>query len=191
MNYWKVILATILIYGSGVVTGSFLSRLFVPPKTARPAPPLKFNQIQRAEFLRKLDSQLKLTPDQHDSIAGILRTSNERTKPLWEPVAKVLHDEVLHVRGQIRAQLSLEQQAIFDSEISSPKKNPKIAGQTVKGSGKGAKKEPKKKKKKSSGMTNGPSKKEIRKQLQSNATNSVTSVNLTNSPSVKPGLPPK
>ncbi|MBI5802976.1 MAG: hypothetical protein HZA92_19920 [Verrucomicrobia bacterium] len=119
MNPWKFILATVLIYGTGVVTGALVTTLVERPHRAavKPAQQLNYNQIQRAEFLGRLQKQLDLTTEQHDRIGHILRDSNQRTKPYWDPVAAKMKDEVRAVTEKIRAELTPEQSAKFDIEI--------------------------------------------------------------------------
>ncbi|NBR85384.1 MAG: hypothetical protein EBS84_03340 [Proteobacteria bacterium] len=129
MNPWKFILATVLIYGTGVVTGALVIKLVDRPQPAhvKASPQLTFNQIQRAEFLSRLQKQLNLTPEQNEHIGQILRDSNQRTKPYWDPVAAKMKDEVRTVTDKIRAELSPEQIAKFEIEIKSgrtPKKDP-------------------------------------------------------------------
>jgi hypothetical protein len=127
VNPWKFILATVLIYGTGVVTGVLVTALVERPHkaAARPSQQLTYSQIQRAEFLGRLDKQLSLSPEQHDRIGQILRDSNQRTKPYWDPVAARMKDEIRVVTDRIRAELTPEQTAKFDAEIKlsrSPKK---------------------------------------------------------------------
>ncbi|MBI3876335.1 MAG: hypothetical protein HY300_10350 [Verrucomicrobia bacterium] len=127
MNPWKFILATVLIYGTGVVTGALVTTLVDrPPKAVvRPSPLPTYNQIQRAEFLSRLQKQLNLTPEQHERIGQILHDSNQRTKPYWDPVAAKMKEEVRVVTEKIRAELTPEQSVKFDTEIKaarSPKK---------------------------------------------------------------------
>lgn len=127
MNPWKFILATVLIYGTGVVTGALVTALVERPHraAARPGQQLTYSQIQRAEFLGRLQKQLDLTPEQHDRIGLLLRDSNQRTKPYWDPVAAKMKEEVRAVTEKIRAELTPEQSAKFDIEIKAsrvPKK---------------------------------------------------------------------
>ena len=74
MNNWKVILATMVIFGTGVVTGGLLVRHadhgrdrrpqraggVVHPAQAAPA------GVMRIEFLRRMERELDLTPEQRD-----------------------------------------------------------------------------------------------------------------------------
>lgn len=126
MNPWKFILATVLIYGTGVVTGALVTTLVERPhKAAKPPQQLNYNQFQRAEFLGRLQKQLDLTPEQHERIGHILRDSNQRTKPYWDPVAAKMKEEVRVVTEKIRGELTPEQSAKFDLEIKAsraPKK---------------------------------------------------------------------
>lgn len=127
MNPWKFILATVLIYGTGVVTGALVTTLVDrPPKgMVKPSPQLTYNQIQRGEFLGRLQKQLNLTPEQHEHIGQILRESNQRTKPLWDPVAAKMKEEIRIVTEKIKSELTPDQAAKFDLEIKasrSPKK---------------------------------------------------------------------
>ena len=127
MNPWKFILATVLIYGTGVVTGVLVTTLVERPHraAAKPAQQLTYNQIQRAEFLGRLQKQLSLTSEQHDRIGHILRDSNQRTKPYWDPVAAKMKEEIRTVTEKIRAELTPEQSTKFDAEIKAaraPKK---------------------------------------------------------------------
>jgi Spy/CpxP family protein refolding chaperone len=128
VNPWKFILATVLIYGTGVVTGALVTTLIERPHKAanRPAQQLTYTQLQRAEFLGRLDKQLSLTPEQHDRIGQIIRESNQRTKPYWDPVAAKMKEEIRTVTERIRSELTPEQSAKFDLEIKAartPKKN--------------------------------------------------------------------
>lgn len=122
MTPWKVILPTMLIFACGVFTGVFVTRTQPVPAAVSPAPqPLSgttnkarlpaFAQLQqqRPEFLRKLDRQLDLTPEQHDQIAKIMKVSQDRTAPLWEKIAPQMSDELKRVRAEIRQVLTPEQ----------------------------------------------------------------------------------
>lgn len=128
MNPWKFILATVLIYGTGVVTGALVTTLVDrPPRPViRPSPLPTYNQIQRADFLNRLQKQLSLTPEQHEHIGQILHESNQRTKPYWDPVAAKMKEEVRTVTDKIRAELTLDQVAKFDVEIKSGRSQKKL-----------------------------------------------------------------
>ncbi|MGZ5545342.1 MAG: Spy/CpxP family protein refolding chaperone [Limisphaerales bacterium] len=130
MSPWKVILATMIIFGCGVVTGGLVVRV----KTAHPrvarvdqfghpvsgaknavaapgAPPW---QLQRKEFLDKMDRQLDLTPEQRQKIDKVMHDSLDRTRPLWQQIAPQMRDEMRRVREEIRKELTPEQQKKFN-----------------------------------------------------------------------------
>ena len=124
MSPWKVILATMVIFGCGVVTGGLLIKTALPPASI-PAevaqhPPTSSNQppplaeIQRPEFLRRMQKQLDLTASQRDEIAKIMKASQERNRPLWERIAPQMREEIKRVREEIRPVLTPDQQKKFD-----------------------------------------------------------------------------
>ncbi|MDQ6631812.1 MAG: hypothetical protein M3Y82_08640 [Verrucomicrobiota bacterium] len=120
MSYWKVILATLVIFCSGIFTGTLLSRRpshpppNLPPRNSYPV------HLQRMEFLRKMDKQLNLTTNQHERIEKIIKKSQERTKPLYEQINPQLRDELKKVRDQIREELTPAQREKF-AEVLKPK----------------------------------------------------------------------
>jgi Spy/CpxP family protein refolding chaperone len=119
---WKVILATMVIFACGVFTGVFVTRVEPAAAAVSPAPqPLLVStnkmklpafaqlQPQRPEFLKRLDRQLSLTPEQHDQMVKIMKASQDRTAPLWEKIAPQMSDELKRVREEIRQVLTPEQ----------------------------------------------------------------------------------
>lgn len=116
MNYTKVILAAVVIFVCGVVSGFFLSSAHRPP-----VPPLNVGvtnappqwQSQRIDFLRRITKHLDLTVEQREHIEKILQESQKRTKPLWEQIAPQMRQELAKVRDDIRAELNPQQQEKF------------------------------------------------------------------------------
>ena len=127
MSPWKVILATMVIFGCGVVTGALLMKTELPragvaqelpphpANSTNPPPPLA--QIQRPEFLRRMQKQLELTASQRDEIAKIMKASQERNRPLWDQIAPQMREEVKRVREEIRQALTPDQQKKFDEML--------------------------------------------------------------------------
>ena len=119
MNTWKVILATLVIFVTGVVTGGLLAiytgRSFITrpqhPNAARPA---QSAGGMRLEFLRRMQRDLDLTPEQREHIDKILKESQERTRKIMEPVSPALRDEFQHTKEEFRQILTSEQRARFD-----------------------------------------------------------------------------
>lgn len=145
MNTWKVILATLVIFVAGVVTGGLLvsyadraqqkNRRFLPRDNVRlPAnanhsplgsprepqtrlPNLLQNRMPRGvsmEFLQKLDSEVRLTPEQRERIEKIIADGQLRNKELWERVAPEMRREIAETQKLIREELTPEQRVRFE-----------------------------------------------------------------------------
>jgi hypothetical protein len=107
VNTWKVILATMVIFGAGVVTGGLLVRHSERVGFARPArastqlrqvgqlPP----GVLRLEFLRRAHRDLDLTPEQREKVDRLIKESQEYTREIMEPVAPLLQQELMRTRG--------------------------------------------------------------------------------------------
>ena len=138
MNTWKIILATLVIFAAGVVTGgllvSYADRVPLPPiansppwfresgrpqtgpgTTARPPVlPGGVPQFLRKEFLERLEREVDLTPEQRQRIEQIIREGQERNRQLWERVSPELRKEIANTRRQIQSVLRPDQRARFD-----------------------------------------------------------------------------
>ena len=119
MNTWKVIFATVVIFGAGVLTGGLLVKYSVQTPS-RPQHP-QGNRVQpisagglRIEFLRRVERDLNLSPDQKEQIDKIFSASQERSKKLMEPIQPKIHEELQQTREQFRAVLNPEQKMRFD-----------------------------------------------------------------------------
>lgn len=132
MNSWKVILATIVIYGAGVVTGGLLvnhvhhSYARNPRRAETPAAPgnsisptngqgqaasksPRPPEILNKQFLQRLDEELHLAPDQHEAIQKIITEGQN-----------LIHKTVLDARLEIREQLTPQQRSQFDELVKRP-----------------------------------------------------------------------
>ncbi|MGA2242233.1 MAG: hypothetical protein ABSH11_09360 [Verrucomicrobiota bacterium] len=137
MNSWKIILAALVIFGAGVITGGLLvhhvngrppSHVEPPsagPNTHPPAdnhgptPPPEVPLPQLAErlskdFVHQLDKSLHLTPKQRDTIAKIVVAGQERNHELWTNVAPQMRKVMQDVNQQIRVELTPEQVKQFE-----------------------------------------------------------------------------
>lgn len=140
MNAWKLILATVVIFGAGVVTGGLLVRQTADkPRAARvrpaPAQPPQWlpparefprraePELQRSleqrrlEFMLHASRTLNLTPDQRQRIEQILRESQERTRTLWDQVAPQMRKELADAREKVRQELTPAQRKVFDEML--------------------------------------------------------------------------
>jgi len=121
VNTWKVILATMVIFGTGVVTGGLLVRhselhRFRPPRVAglpRPAQPSSPGG-SRIELLRRVGRELNLTPEQRERVDKIISASQERAKKIMEPVTPKMREEVQRTKDELREVLTPEQRMRFD-----------------------------------------------------------------------------
>jgi Spy/CpxP family protein refolding chaperone len=123
VNTWKVILATMVIFGTGVITGGLLVgheghiRHGHPPRAAnanRQAQQPPSPGGLRLDLLRRLQSELSLTPDQKERIDAIIRQGQERTRKIMEPVRPQLQEEFRKTKAAFRDALTPEQQTRFD-----------------------------------------------------------------------------
>ena len=137
MNTWKVILATIVIWGAGVVTGGLIISYSGWPSDGRqraprpPGPPpwmvpgkeivhhgekelqLSFDRL-RGDFLLHASHELKLTHEQHERIEKIIRDSQESSRKIWEQVAPQMRKDLVETKEKILAELSPDQRTRFE-----------------------------------------------------------------------------
>ncbi|MFO1476645.1 MAG: hypothetical protein U1F98_08345 [Verrucomicrobiota bacterium] len=132
---WKVVLATLVIFGSGVLTGGLLVNYVersgapaavhpleisaVVPTDAVPvlANPVGTNRdlrmpaaagvLFRKDFLNRLSRELKLNPEQRDHIEKLIGEGQDRTRELWRV-------EWVETRAKIRRELTPDQQTRFE-----------------------------------------------------------------------------
>jgi len=138
VNVWKIILATVVIFGAGVITGGLLVNhsdraklrkiraIQTAPQQSQWTPPLREfprradKELQlsleqrRIEFLLNVTRELKLTPEQRERIERLVHESQERTRQLWEQVGPQMRKELTVVREEIREELTPQQRKRFE-----------------------------------------------------------------------------
>ena len=137
MNSWKIILATIVIFGAGVMAGGLLvshvdrfNRNNHRPPGAEFRPPggehepgrgmgMEFPRPRQPDllntnFVRRLDDALKLTADQRSAIAKIIAEGQDQNHSIWTNNAEQMRKVMQDVRHRVREQLSPDQQKQFD-----------------------------------------------------------------------------
>ena len=135
MNSWKIILATTVIFGAGAMTGGFVvsnvehahARSFHRPEwrwssngvtnqTAHPVemPRPRQPDLLNTDFVKRLDAELQLTPDQRDSIGKIIAEGQERNHAIWTNNAAQMRTVMQDVRHRVREALNPDQQKQFD-----------------------------------------------------------------------------
>jgi Spy/CpxP family protein refolding chaperone len=147
VNYWKVILATVVIFGAGVLTGGLLvdyvshSHQKSPRRApanagarsatnnaaqARlpemPRPPLA--EKMGKQFVQQLNDTLQLTPEQRVKIEKIIAEGQDRNRELWTNVAPKMRAVMEEVNQQIRAELTPEQLKPFEEMLKHPPRRP-------------------------------------------------------------------
>lgn len=133
MSIWKVILATLVIFSSGAITGVLVSRSAAPApeqavphatSTNRPSQRFGSDRIMRRDFIKRCGDELALTAEQTTNIEAILCASQQRTRELWEKVAPQMREEFHATQEQIHQVLTPEQQSQFD-ELMKKRHRPK------------------------------------------------------------------
>ena len=112
MSSWKVILATLIIFGAGVLTGMVVyqrtderrQKQFVPPP-----PP-----IIRRDFVDRMQHEIQLTSEQRDRLEKTITESQERVRILWQLVGPEMAEEKRHLMEDIRQQLRPDQLDKFE-----------------------------------------------------------------------------
>jgi Spy/CpxP family protein refolding chaperone len=125
VNSWKVILATMVIFATGVVTGGLLVRHAGPGRDRRPAHTggaARTSQTSpagamRLDFLRQMEGELGLTPEQREPIDHILKEGQERMKKLMDTVEPRRREEYKRTLEEFRTVLTPEQRQRFDTVL--------------------------------------------------------------------------
>lgn len=144
MNTWKVILATVIIFAAGALTGGLLVRYSesmrsqVPRKVDNgnangfqqtnsnrevklPAPlmgPL------RKDFVDRLQKELKMDAAQRERIEKVIIEGQEITRLIWLEVEPDIYHTMVETKDKIRSELSPEQKAKFELLLKPKHKAP-------------------------------------------------------------------
>ncbi len=110
MNTWKPILAALVIFAAGVVTGGLTVNLRKPAAKKPVAMP---REGQLRELSRRMQAELDLTPEQRGRIETIIHDSQDRVKLLREEVGQKTSEEFREMRQKIRDELTPEQRKKF------------------------------------------------------------------------------
>ena len=124
MDQWKAILATLMIFGSGVGTGHLLTRQNAPETPTPPQngtsrfQPQSNGKEARPVFFRSsgyLDRHLELSEEQKNQIRELTKQSHQRIFEFGEPFREQLREEHRDLQKQIRGTLTPEQTRIYDN----------------------------------------------------------------------------
>lgn len=121
MKQWKAILAALVIFAAGAVTGSLTWRMYLqpPPPTPRSSPAFNGPRPPR-DLIGRMQKELALTPTQRERIEQYLRESQEQTRQLWESIAPQAGEVHRKLRERIRSELTEEQQKRYE-EVFKPR----------------------------------------------------------------------
>jgi Spy/CpxP family protein refolding chaperone len=137
VKIWKVVIAVMLIFGAGVITGGLLVRarvvqetpvaapqVFGTPTAAAPNPtPANVAAPGRQVFIQRVRNELDLTPDQSAQVDQIMRDSHKRMQKLYEPLQPEAREETRRVRQEIQAILTPQQKKEFNEKFKRRQSN--------------------------------------------------------------------
>jgi Spy/CpxP family protein refolding chaperone len=126
MRHWRVILAVILVFAAGGVTGSVVTVLHLKRQFER-----GFNaENKTAEVMEELQRDLKLTPEQQPRIKAILTDSGHKFEGCFGKAMRESGTNMVAAWEQIERELTPEQRVIFQQKCQKfregVKKNLKI-----------------------------------------------------------------
>ena len=126
MKAWRIILATLVIFAAGAMTGALFTRSAQRPQTAIPQrDPLLYPHHVQEWFLGKMKKELDLTPEQQASVGKIFADSRGRIKVMFEIISPELKAELRVVHDKVSAELNPEQRAKFEEML---KQRPRKSG---------------------------------------------------------------
>ena len=147
MNSWKIILATIVIFGAGVMAGGLLvshvdrfNRNNHRPPGAEFRPPggehepgrgmgMEFPRPRQPDllntnFVRRLDDTLKLTPEERGAIEKIIAEGQDQNHTIWTNNAEQMRKVMQDVHRRLHDALAPDQQKLFDELMRRPPRRP-------------------------------------------------------------------
>ena len=142
MNAWRVIVATMVIFAAGVLTGGlvvkFSERIRVPHPNRQNnpnRPPAPGNAGgSKLEFLKRAERELDLSTQQKDQIDKILIASQERTRKIMEPVSPRIREEIQRTREEFKTVLTDEQRKRFEDLLKQQRpRDPNRAARLLEG----------------------------------------------------------
>jgi len=123
VNTWKPILAALLIFAAGVVTGGLTVRI-KSRAVNRPLPPqaqgadrgwqARRPEAELRELSQRFERRLQLSPEQRARVEAIVNESRERMTAIARDVAPKTREEFKRMRERIREELTPEQRREFE-----------------------------------------------------------------------------
>lgn len=131
MNLLRVILATLVIFGTGALSGYFIAQknlayqTVAQPRQGGPKGGMPSWEERRKHMISRMEKDLTLNADQLEQVTAIFTESGERNKELWKQFRVPMDAEVERVNNQIRAILNPDQLAIFEEQLKRRKEGSK------------------------------------------------------------------
>jgi len=118
VKVWKVILAALVIFCAGAVTGALLQGLksLPPASQGKPSQP-SWGSRPRGDLADRMQRELDLTAPERAKVEQILRESNDRSKQIWESA----REEHRQLKANLRDTLSSEEQKKKFDEMFKPR----------------------------------------------------------------------
>lgn len=123
MNFWKIILATVVIFGAGVMTGGLLVNYVERGHPGNHHPPagdhdsdlpMPHSEMLNKSFAQQLDDALHFTPEQRKAIEKIIADGQQRNHDLWKFVSPQFRAVMQDTHQKIREQLNPDQRKQFE-----------------------------------------------------------------------------
>ena len=115
MKAFKVILATLVIFAAGAVTGGFIIKRTIPkPVVVKSQPQPYPGEALQERLFERMKQELNLTEAQVTRLRKIFGDSRERLREMWGLLAPEWEAEKRETKERIRAALNPEQQQRFE-----------------------------------------------------------------------------
>lgn len=136
MKSWSLILATIVIFGAGVITGGLLVNHVKHPAgthgqmgVTNTTPVAMMPQPLTPEFMKKqfvgqLNDELQLSKEQREQVGKIIAQGQQSTHDLWKLVGPQFQLIWRDTRTQIRQVLTPEQRKEFELLMKEQRRQP-------------------------------------------------------------------
>ena len=121
---WKVILATLVIFIAGLITGAVGVHRLLKQGRAPVRAEAVHPWMLRDGFRAELDRRLELTPEQSERIERITREGQERVREISSLVKPEIQAELKAVREEIRDTLTTEQRVKFEEMLRNRRPRP-------------------------------------------------------------------
>ena len=115
VSSWKIIIATLVIYTAGLITGTFLNDL----RPVKDRPQSRRDPMPRGprmnDFIQRFGSRLDLTVTQKTNITQILKSSQQRMDALMQQMHPKIAEEFSLVNSKIKGHLTEKQATQFEA----------------------------------------------------------------------------